>query len=181
MKVGQIPIDHFDSGANMNRASRKPGVNAEANAGDAHLAELLDLLMVHRVPGNIESAAATAAVDDTWEDFDVITLLNTALTTAAAPLIRTGEAVMLYCTLEWVNGEAGVNNAKYANGGVPDDDDTVRDFATAAAAASGYEYGVWLVTDEDGNIKLEVDDVANLSLVVHLEAYQYVRIADSSV
>ena len=164
MKVGTITENHFSGHGNMTRGSKKRG-------DDLHLAELLDLMQEHRVPGNVETAAFTPAVNDTWEDFDLIAALNLALTTP----IRTGEAVKLRGTLEFVNGEAATNNAKYGHGETPDDDDTVRTFATAAAAASEYVRDVELITDDSGQIKIEVDDRTNLSFVFHVESFQYVK------
>lgn len=164
MKVGTITDNHFSGHGNMTKGSKK-------KFDDLHLAELLDLMQEHRVPSNIETAAFTPAVNDTWEDFDLIAALNLVLTTQ----IRTSEAVKLRGTLEFVNGEAAVNNAKYGHGDMPDDDDTVRTFATAAASASEFVRDVELITDSVGQIKIEVDDRTNLTLVFHLESYQYVK------
>lgn len=169
MRIGNMRDDQFDGSMNIGRGTK-------GEFDDLELRDLLDAMMPHRVPGNVETAAFTVAVNDTWEDYDIITALNAVLSTA----IRTGEAVRLFGTLEFVNGEAAVNNAKYGHGGMPDDDDTVRTFATAAAAASEYVRGVELITDGDGNIKIEVDDLTNLSFVFHLESFQYVRYTASS-
>lgn len=168
MRVGQIPSGYLDGAAQLGGAS--------SLASDIPLAELLELMIPRRVPGNVETAQHDPAANDTWEDWDIITDLNAALTTK----IRTGEAVLLHGTLELVNGEAAVNNAKYGHGGMPDNDDTVRAYATQAAAASEFVQGVTLITDGDGNIKVESDDVTNLGFVFHLEMYQYVRYAASS-
>lgn len=131
-------------------------------------------ISIHRVPANIETAAWTAVADNTWEVKDIVALLNTALATALKPSIETSRAVMLFGTLEFVNAnEAAINNAKYADGETPDDDDTVQTFATAAAIGSEYERGIYIQTDDSGQIQFEVDDKANLSLVFHLTGYQY--------
>ena len=168
MKVGQIPATYLDGQGNLGRAA--------SAGGDIHLSELLDLMQEHRVPSNVETAAFQPAVVDTWEDYDIIAALNLVLTTS----IRSGEAVKLRGTLEFANGEAGVNNAKYGHGEMPDNDDTVRTFATAAAAASEYVRDVELITDGSGQIKIEVDDLTNLNLVFHLESFQYVHFVASS-
>ncbi len=168
MKVGQIPADHFDGQANIGQGASK--------VDDENLATLLDLLTPHRVPSNVETAAFTAAVVDTWEDSDLISALNSVLSTP----IRTGEAVRLLGTLEVINAEAAINNVKYAHGGTPDNDDTVRTFATAASIGSEFIHGVELITDADGNIKIETDDITNVTLVFHLESFQYVRATASS-
>jgi len=165
MQVGNIPERHFDGQSNVTRASKK-------EAADLHLAELLDLMQLHRVPSNVEAAAFTAAANDTWEDVDVVTLLNAALSSDS---IRTGEAVMLLCTLEVINGEAAVNNIKYGHGEMPDNDDTVRTFAMAGAVGSEFIQGVWLMTDDDGQIKFETDDTTNVTVKIHLEGFQYIR------
>lgn len=165
MNVGSIPAEFFDGQANLTRGSLK-------EAGALHLAEILDLMQAHRVPSNIESAAFTATANDEWEDVDVVTLLNAALQNDS---IRADEAVQLLCTLEVINGEAAVNNIKYAHGDTPDNDDTVRTFATAAAAGSEFIQGVVLITDGSGQIKFETDDIANVTVKVHLEGFQYVK------
>lgn len=170
MKVGQILDDYLDGQHSIGR-----GVHV---GGDIPLAELLELMIPRRAPGNVETAQHDPAANDTWEDWDIITDLNAVLSTGNK--IRTGEAVLLHGTLELVNGEAGVNNAKYGHGGMPDDDDTVRTYATQAAAASEFVHGVTLITDGNGNIKVESDDVANLGFVFHLEMYQYVRFTATS-
>lgn len=179
MKVGQLDAKYFDGQGNIGRGTGKPSTSPDTV--DPPLAELLDLMMLHRVPGNIESAEFTAAANDTWEDYDLVAALNTALATAGAPAIRTGEAVRLLGTLEVVNGNASANTVLYGHGGTPDDDDTRRTHTTPTSAGSEYLYDTELLTDSDGNIKIETDDVSNLGLVFHLEAYQYVRVADSSV
>jgi len=163
MKVGAIPTEYFDGQANIGKGVVK--------AGNVHLAALMAMLQEHRVPSNVETAAFTAAVNDTWEDYDIITALNAVLTNP----IRTGEAVKLMGTLELVNAEAAVNNVKYAHGDTPDNDDTVRTFAMTGAIGSDYIKGVVLITDDEGNIKIETDDVTNVTFVFHLESFQYVK------
>lgn len=169
MKVGQIPTNYFDGQANI-------GEGGASKAGDVDLAALLDLLEIHRAPSNIETAAFTAAANDTWEDYDIITALNAVLTTD----IRTGEAVRLFGTLELVNAEAAVNNVKYGHGGMPDDDNTVRTSAMTGAIGSDFLFDVTLITDDEGNIKIETDDITNVTFVFHLESFQYVRATAST-
>lgn len=169
MKVGTILANFFSGHGNLTKGSKK-------KYDDLHLAELLDALLIHRVPGNVETAAFVPAANDVWEDYDLITALNEALTTE----IRTGEAVKLIGTLELVNAEAAVNNVKYASGDVPDNDDTVRTFAMTGAIGSDYIHGVELITDDEGQIKIETDDVTNVTFVFHLESFQYVKTAAQS-
>jgi len=166
MQIGELREGYFDGGANIGRGSG-------SSPGDLTLRELLDQYLPHRVPSNVETAAFTCAADDTWEDYDIITALNLVLTTK----IRTGEAVELRGTLELVNGEAAINNAKWGDGDTPDDDDTVTTYATQAAAASEYVHDLTIVTGEDGKIKIEVDDKANLSFVFHLQSFRYCKAA----
>lgn len=167
MKLGKIPSNYFDGQANIGHAASK--------VGDVDLAALMDLMLEHRAPSNVETAAFTAAANDTWEDYDLIAAINAVLTTD----IRTGEAVKLFGTLELVNAEAAVNNVKYGHGGMPDDDNTVRTFAMTGAIGSDFINDVTLITDDEGNIKIETDDITNVTFVFHLESYQYVR-ADAS-
>ena len=169
MKVGAIGTNAFSGHGNLTKGSKK-------RSDDLHLAELLDLMLVHRVPSNVETAAFTAAANDAWEDYDVITALNAVLTTP----IRTGEAVKLLVTLELVNAEAAVNNVKYGHGGTPDNDDTVRTYAMTGAIGSDFIQGIELITDDSGYIKIETDDITNVTFVVHLEAYEYVKVSASS-
>lgn len=165
-KVGSIDSRHFSGHSNLTRGSKK-------KTDDPDLAEMLDLMQLRRVPSNIETAAFQPAVVDTWEDFDLRAAINTAL---AVDQLRIGEAYRLLGTLELVNAEANANNVKFGHGGTPDDDDTTRNQAMAAAIASEF-FVVDLLTDADGNIKIEVDDLTNVTMVFHLEAYQIVKIA----
>jgi hypothetical protein len=169
MKVGTINENLFSGHGNLTKGSKK-------KYDDLHLAELMDALLIHRVPANVETAAFVPAANDVWEDFDLITALNAVLTTD----IRTGEAVRLVGTLELVNAEAAVNNVKYASGGVPDNDDTVRASAMTGSIGSDYLQGIELITDVDGQIKIETDDVTNVTFVFHLESFQYVKTAAQS-
>jgi hypothetical protein len=162
-KVGNLLADYFDGQANIGQGASK--------SGDENLVNVLALIMPTRVPSNVETAAFTAAANDTWEDYDLIAALNAVLTTD----IRTGEAVRLLGTLELVNAEAAVNNVKYGHGGMPDDDDTVRTFAMTGAIGSDFIQGVELITDDEGKIKIETDDITNVTFVFHLESYQVVR------
>lgn len=162
MRVGQIPADYFDGQHNIGR-----GVSPSSDG--VSLSELLELMVPRRVPSNVETAAFVAAANDTWEDYDIITALNAVLTTP----IRSGEAVELFGTLELVNAEAAVNNVKYGHGGMPDDDSTVRTFAMTGAIGSDFINDVTLITDGDGNIKIETDDITNVTFVFHLEAFRY--------
>lgn len=170
MKISSLPVDHFDGTKNMGRGT------------DGHdgmiLRDLLDLMLVHRAPSNLKTAVFTATADATWEDVDLVALLNDVLTT----LIREGEAVELRGMFEVVNTEAFVNNVKWADGGTPDNDPSVKTFATAAASASEYvparaDVGadLILVTDDEGQIKIEVDDLAHVGFRFHLFSWRYAR------
>lgn len=168
-KVGALPSDHFDGGSNMTAAQRTAAANKT-------LAEHLHLMQVHRVPSDIQTDAFTAAVNDTWEDYDIVAALNGKL----AADIRTGEAVLLRGTLETINGETAVNTVKYGHGGTPDDDDKVRSYSTEALIQSEYIRGVELMTDASGQIKIEVNDRTNLTLKFHLESFEYVHATASA-
>jgi len=124
----------------------------------------------YRVPANVETAPFAPAAAATWEDYDLVSALNAALTTD----ILTGHAVELRGEMEFVNAEAAANNAKWGDGDCPDNDDTVQKFTTAAAAASEYAETT-VVTDASGNIKIELDDITNLALVFHLRSFRYVN------
>lgn len=163
LKLGNLPANYFDGQANIGQSPVKPG--------EMDLVSLLTGLLPVRVPTNVESVAFTAAVNDTWEDYDLISALNLVLTNP----IRTGEAVRLLGTLELVNAEAAVNNVKYGHGGTPDNDDTVRTFAMTGSIGSDYIQGVELITDDEGQIKIETDDITNVGFVFHLESYQIIK------
>jgi len=126
--------------------------------------------LVYRVPGNIETAAFTAAVNATWEDEDLVTLLN-AVTTVD---IETNAAVRMVGVLEIANSAAAPHTAKTADGDTPDNDDTVVEYAVAAAIGSEF-YDVCFVTDASGNIKIETDDVTEVTFIFHLTSYEYAQ------
>lgn len=163
MYIGALDSGYFDGGKNLTYAQKTV-------AADLHLAELLDKMQVHRVPGAIETDAYTCAIVSTWEDWPLITQLNTKLATP----IRTGEAVLLKGTIEWVNGEAAVNTAEYCHGGTPRPSDKIRSYSTGGATQS-YFSNVELITDGSGNVKLLINDLTNLHVKFHLESFQYVR------
>ena len=62
------------------------------------------------------------------EDFDEATTTD----------IETGKAIHFWGVLEIINGEAAVNNVKIGDGEMPDNDDTVRIYATSAVAGSEF-------------------------------------------
>jgi len=128
-----------------------------------------------RVPANIETAAFTAAVNATWEDFDLVAALNTALATAVKDIIDVTKSVRLFGVLEFVNSEAVAHEAKWADAATPDNDDTVQVFTTAAAAASEYINAEIICSATDGFCKIEVDDRTKLTLIFHLQSYQYIQ------
>lgn len=163
--VGSIPVDQFDGGANVHKG-------ATSDYTKYTLAELLPLLQMQPV-GEVETAAAHPAVIGTYEDFNIVAALNAVL--SSDHQIKTGERVMLMLTIEYVNAEAGINNVLYCHGGVASTSDKVRAYATLAAIASEYQRGVILVTDTDGCIKWQFDDITNLTIVFHLEGFQYVK------
>lgn len=164
-KVGDLPQSLFDGGGQLVRGGKTGG-------GVMHLQELLDAMQLRRVPGNVETAAFTAAVNDTWEDYDLVSALNLVLGTP----LRTGEAYRLLGTLEVANSAGTTPAVFYGHGGMPDDDDTRRTFTAAAGPGSEFIHDVELLTDGDGNIKIETDDITALTLVFHLEAYQVVKL-----
>jgi len=162
--AGAVPAGMLAGQANMTKGSKTATENV-------HLAELLDLYLWRRVPSNIETAAFTAQINATWEDYDIIAALNTALTTD----IRLGEAVELLCTLEVIDAGGGADDTfKYANGDTPDGDDTLETIIPTDGVTT-LTYGVLLVTDSAGNIKIEISDITEITVVLHLEAYRYVK------
>jgi hypothetical protein len=128
-------------------------------------------------PGNVETAPFGAAVDATWEDLDLISLINAATT---GDDIDTGRRVKLRGTLEVLSGDAAVHAVKYASGGTPDNDDTVKLYSTGGAAQSYFIPNVVLITDNLGQIKIEADVILQATFVFHLESYQYAQVAAGS-
>jgi len=166
-KYGQLDARHFKGGSRIG-----------FDRGDSfELQDVIEKLRPKRVPANIETAAFTAQVNATHEDYALVTALNVALTAASKATIPTGEAVRLLGTLETVNIEAVAHSLKYAHGGTPDNDDTVRTYTTAGVAQSEYIKGVELLTDGSGQIKIEVDDITKLTVVFHLEGWQIIDYA----
>ena len=124
---------------------------------------------ISRVPSNIETAAWTAALVDTWEDEDMVALFNAALGTN----IETSKAIQFRGVLEIISADGLAHDTKIGDGGTPDNDDTVAEYASSLAIGSDF-FDVNLATDASGNIKFEVDDVANVTLVMHLKSFQYI-------
>lgn len=158
-----------------NYAINGKAITAASSAGDIIEVELSDkgssgVEMERRTPSNIETAAFTAAVNATWENYNIITALNLVLTTN----IETSRSVRLRGVLEFINSEAVAHEAKFADGETPDNDDTVNVFTMAAAAASEY-LNVDLITDASGQIKIEVDDRTKATMKFHLKSYSYVQ------
>jgi len=130
----------------------------------------VDYLIEHACETPIQTAAFGAAVVDTWEDYALITAINTAATGS----ILTGERVQLTGVMEMINADgAAARNFKYANGGTPDNDDTVVSYEIPAASTS-YEEVVF-ITDASGQIKVETVDQADLTAVFHLKSWKYVH------
>jgi hypothetical protein len=167
-KVGQIDERHFSGHSNLTRGARK-------KYDDLTLAELLDLMLEHRVPGDVQTAAFTAVADNTWEDVALVTLLNAQLSTP----IRTGEAVVLRGVFEFINGEAAINESLWADGGTATGLDKEDLFISKAAAASEF-VPVTVITDGSGNIKFETEDKANVSVKFHLKSFRYARFVASA-
>jgi hypothetical protein len=167
-KVGQIEERHFSGHSNLTRGSRK-------KYDDLTLAELLDLMVEHRVPSDIQTAPFTAVADNTWEDVDIITLLNAQLSTP----IRTGEAVVLRGVFEFINGEAAINESKWGDGETPDNADKVDLFISKAAADSEF-IPATVITDGSGQIKFETEDKANVTVRFHLKSFRYARFVASA-
>ncbi len=127
------------------------------------------------VPANIETAAFTAAVNATWEDYDLVAAINTALTTAVKDIIDVTRRVRLDGVLEFINAEAVAHEAKWADAATPDNDDTVNVFTMAAAAASEYLNTAIICAPTTGYCKIEVDDVTKVTLKFHLKSYRYLQ------
>ena len=123
-----------------------------------------------RVPSNVETAAFTAAVNATWEDEDVVALFNAQTTTD----IETSKAIHFWGVMEIINSEAVPHTAKWADGGTPDNDDKVIQYAVSAAIGSDFQ-DVDLYTDASGQIKIEVDDITKITMKLHLRGYRYVQ------
>lgn len=127
-----------------------------------------------RVPDNIETAAFTCLVNATWEDIDLRTLINTALTTAVKDVIDVTKACRISGAMEFINSEAVAHACKYGDADLPDNDDTVREFTMAAAAGSEFAMAD-IVLDAAGLFKVEVDDITKVTVKFHLNGYQYLQ------
>jgi len=125
--------------------------------------------VTYRVPSNIETAAFAPAVVATWEDLDIIALLNTALTTD----IDTAESVNLRGVLEIVNAAAVPYTAAMADGDTPDGDDVVTEYAVSAAIGSDF-FDADFITDGSGQIRIEASN-ANVTFIYHLKSFSYVQ------
>ena len=169
-KTGQIDSAHFDGGGNIVRGGKSS--NAAPDLGTA-----LAAMQWTPVPSNVETAALTLGTNDVREDWNLVTELNLVLGTA----LPAGERLALLGTIEAVNGEAAINNLIFNHGGtLAAADNTDRTFATAASIGSEFITGEMVFTDDVGAIVVAVDDVTNLTLVFHLEAYAVIRTASGS-
>jgi len=163
-KIGKIDTAHFQGGANLQRGGK-------ASVDSPTLGDAIAGVSWTPVPGNVETAVQSIAANSTPEDADVVSELDKVL----SKNLPSGERLLLYGTIEVINGEVATNNFTYIHGDTPDGDDTVRSFDTAAAVGSEFINGVTLFTDEAGNIRVSTDDIVNVTWVFHLEGYAVVR------
>lgn len=125
----------------------------------------------------IETATKSASVDATYEEWPIITDLNTALTTAVKDTIPTGVRVKLFGVFEIIQGAAAAEYFMYSHGDVADGADTQRQYTTPAAADTYWQEAT-LFTDESGNIGIKIETVANITVKFHLESYQVVQYSE---
>jgi len=131
-----------------------------------------------RVPANIETAAFTPAVNATWEDYDLVAAVNTALVAGGKDAIDVTKAVRLYGVMEFINAGAGAGHtATFNDGDAPDGDDTENVFALAGGPGSEYLSVALIATATDGFIKIEVDDRTQVTMIFHLTMYRYIQAA----
>lgn len=123
----------------------------------------------YRVPTDIQTAAFTGAVDGAWEDEDIVALLNASTVLDVA----TGQSVRVRGSLEVIAADAVAHTVLYADGDTTAGIDKVTSYTTPAAIGS-YFVDADLVTDASGNIKIQVDVVAQCTLRFHLKGYNYV-------
>jgi len=128
-----------------------------------------------RVPANLETAAFSCLVNATWEDIDLVALLNTALTTAVKDIIDVTKSVYLHGVLEILNGDGLAHTVKWADAGTPDNDDTVKEFATLLAIGSEHTPCDIVCSHTDGFAKFEADVVAQATFVYHLTSFEYIQ------
>ena len=126
-----------------------------------------------RVPANIETAAILCLVDATWEATQLVTPVNTALTTAVKDNIA-ARAVKLRGTLEFINSEAVPHTMKWGDADLPDNDDETKQFTMVAAIGSEF-LDVEIICDAAGLFQAEIDDVDKANFKFHLSSYQYVQ------
>lgn len=123
----------------------------------------------------IETAAKSAGVDATAEEWGIVADLNTALTAAGKDLLPTTKRLCLSGMMEVIQSAAAAEYAKWRHGDVADGADTERTYTTAAAAASYFIEVPFLFTDETGNIGIKIETVANITLKFHLEMYREIQ------
>jgi len=90
-----------------------------------------DSLTEYRVPSNIETAAFTAAVNATWEDENLVTLLNAATVSD----IQTSKSVHLFGVLEIITANAVAHTVLWGDGDSVALGDKVQQYTTPAVYA----------------------------------------------
>lgn len=150
-------------------------ITAAGAAGDIIEVELTDrgksgLSMGYRVPGDVQTAAFTCAGNGTWENEDLVALLNAQTTTD----ITTSRAVHVFGVLEIITGNGVAHTVQWGDGGMVSGIDKVQQYVTPAASSS-YFVPVDLMTDASGNIRILVDDITQVTFKFHLRGYQYVQ------
>lgn len=122
-----------------------------------------------RIPTDVQTAAFGVAVDATWEDEDLVTLLNAQTTTDMLM-----GSVLLLGVLEIITGDAVAHTVLWADGGTPAGIDKVQTYTTPNVAGS-YFTDVALITDATGNIKIQADVAAQVTFRFHVRGYMYVQ------
>lgn len=146
------------------------GGDGEYFAVKLSLAGVLAYGLEYALETPVQTAAFTAAVNSTWEDVDVVALLNAAL----ANNLPTTSRIRMTCVLEIADGAGAAETVKIANGGTPDNDDTVVSISTAGLVASEY-HDFELITDALGQIKFETSSIANITGILHLKSFSFIH------
>lgn len=119
---------------------------------------------------DIHTAAKSAAVNATFEEWALITAINVALTAAGKTNLPTTKRMRLEGTM--VVTQAGATGPEYAqwyHGDLADADPRGRQYTTGAGAETTGIPTI-LYTDETGNVGIKVQTVANITLTFYLEA-----------
>lgn len=122
------------------------------------------------IPSNVVTAAFGCAASNTWENEDLIALLNAQLVTD----IETGRRVLLKGVMEVITDNAVAHQVYFGDGALATATAAKSmGMLTATAAGSYFSIPLELFTDASGQIKIQVDDKDHVTFKFHPRGFEY--------